>query len=96
MENSEETKVIIIDKNGKVLCISTEDGVTKIVPKDFEEVSLDNLFIFWDKDIESFKEYLDFHSSLIYGIKSDGIDIDSCSFLDLHVIDEDEGTFLIE
>lgn len=94
MENKEDCKVIVLDENGDVLCFS-EDG--RITPKPLEEITLDNLFIFWSKDLNELENYflsLSHWRSTERSVRGI-LNVNSCSFLDLYIIDQEKGEFLV-
>lgn len=89
MENEDTSRVVVLDENGDILCFS-EDG--EIIPKPLKEVTLDNLFIFWSRDLNDLESYFcNLSDWMVKGI----LNVNSYSFLDLYVIDEEKGEFLI-
>lgn len=71
-------KYAVIDKDGKVICI--EDG--KAVPKEIKYVNKNNIFVFWNCDVENLKSFIqDFNY-----FKNDAfskVSLDDISFLEV-------------
>lgn len=89
----EKSEVAVLDKKGDILCfIKDEKGFPKISSKPLEEVSLEDMLIFWEKDIGKLHTYI--YSLITSGITLD-IDLENCSFLDLYIIDKEGGLFYL-
>lgn len=92
MKDDDEPKVIVLDKVGNILCLS-EDG-KNLISCPLEEVTLDRIFMFWEKDLNHLKEFINNILEYSNGIEV-LVDLESCSFLDLYIIDKDKGMFLL-
>lgn len=86
--------VVVLDGSGNILCFSEYDH-KRIIALPLCEVTLDNLFVFWSKDINDLIDYYYYSQSLYRNNISPTINIHSCSFLDLHVDDSETGGFWI-
>lgn len=90
----EDNRYVVIDKDGGILCISGDEGKTKIVSKPLSEINLNTIFVFWSSNMDELKAY----SSRLEEYFSVGenpfseIDFDSCTFMEINVNNED-GTF---
>lgn len=87
-----ESRYVVVDGNGDLLCISSEEGKMKLVSKPLSEISLDSLFMFWSTDIEELKAYSLSLGEYITDKQNpfSEIDIDSCSFMEITINPEDK------
>lgn len=85
-------KAVLVDKNGDILVFSDSlRRILKTIP--LEDVTLENVFLTWTKDIDFLKDYF-FNNSMVHYFLEVPIDLDSCTFLDLEFDDSEKGFYL--
>ena len=90
MDQQDEEKYIILDKNVKVVCI--EEG--KVVYKNINEITYETALKFWSCNVEEFEEFIQAIEKFMNEPLFENLSLEGISFLGIKKDDNGNGIIL--